>query len=91
MQHAPLIIYLALCYAAGGMQSITAEEVAGARAPLGRKEWPPVTNGLVFVDGKYIHPPYTVSSVEGDIFINGTPVITALKWPPQVPPTVPPP
>jgi hypothetical protein len=39
---------------------------------------------VVFADGKYISAPYVVSSVEGDIFINGTHVMTALKWPPPV-------
>ena len=59
---------------------------------IGERVWPPVSNGLVFVDGKFIPPPYTVSRREGDILVNGQHVMAVIRWPPvKIPPPPPPP
>jgi len=50
---------------------------------IGEKEWPPVTNGLVFIDGKYIPPPFVVSRREGEIFLNGLHLDWVMQWPPK--------
>ena len=61
-------------------------------SPLGEREWPPVTNGIVFVDWKYLPPPYTVSRSEGNILVNGQLLLRLLPWPPlKIPPLPPPP
>jgi len=56
---------------------------------LGLREWPPITNGLVFIDGEYLLPPYTVTRNEANIYINGRRVETVIKWPPHKRPTSP--
>ena len=50
---------------------------------IGEKAWLPVTNGLVFIDGKYISPPYVVSRREGEIFLNGLHLDWVMQWPPR--------
>lgn len=49
---------------------------------LGTREWPAVTNGLVFFNGEYIPPPYTVSRVENVVVINGRRIESGIPWPP---------
>lgn len=59
---------------------------------IGERVWPPVSNGLIFIDGKYLPPPYTVSRREGDILVNGQQVTAIIRWPPvKIPPPPPPP
>ena len=61
-------------------------------SPLGERVWPPVSNGLVFIDWKYLPPPYTVSRSEGNILVNGQLLLRLLPWPPlKIPPPPPPP
>lgn len=84
MRNVMLTVYLVLCFTAGNWHLVAAAEAEDGRAPLGTREWPPVTNGVVFTDGEFMPAPYVVTSVEGDIFINGTHVMTALKWPPRI-------
>lgn len=52
---------------------------------LGTREWPAVTNGLVFFNGEYIPPPYTVSRVENVVVINGRRIESGIPWPPPRP------
>jgi hypothetical protein len=52
---------------------------------LGTKEWPAITNGVVFFNGEYIPPPYTVSRVENVVIINGRRIESGMAWPPQQP------
>ena len=52
---------------------------------LGTREWPAVTNGLVFFNGEYIPPPYTVSRVENVVVINGRRIESGIPWPPPQP------
>ena len=58
---------------------------------IGERAWPPVSNGIIFVDGKYLQPPYTVLRREGDIFVNGQGIDGVMQWPPIKPPPPPPP
>ena len=50
---------------------------------IGERVWPSISNGIMFVDGKYISPPYVVSRHESDIFVNGNNIAWALQWPPK--------
>lgn len=58
----------------------TGEEQSAVR-DLGRTEGNPVTNGFVFIDGKYIDPPYVVTRQGNGIFINGHLVERPCPWP----------
>ncbi len=46
-----------------------------------QRTWPAVSNGLVFVKGEFLPPPYVVSRVKNAIFINGKHVGTPGGWP----------
>jgi len=48
---------------------------------FGIKEGPAITNGFVFIGGKYINPPYIVSTRGTGIFINGHLVEQPCPWP----------
>ncbi len=48
---------------------------------LEQRIWPAVSNGLVFVGGEFIPPPYVVSRVKNVIYINGKHVGTPGGWP----------
>jgi hypothetical protein len=50
---------------------------------IGERAWPPISTGVLFVDGKYIPPPYVVSRREGAVFISGHPADWVLQWPPR--------
>jgi hypothetical protein len=54
-----------------------------ASLSIGVKEWPSITNGVVFIDGMYIPPPYVVSRREGELFLNGLHLDWVMKWPPK--------
>ena len=58
---------------------------------IGEKAWPPVSNGVVFVDGKYVSPPYVISRREGEIFLNGVHFDWVIQWPPKKGTPLPPP
>ena len=59
---------------------------------IGERAWPPVSNGIIFIDGKYLPPPYTVSRREGNILVNGQHFDFLMAWPPiKIPPPPPPP
>lgn len=59
---------------------------------IGERKWAPISSGVLFVDGRYIPPPYVVSRKEGDVFVNGHDIAWALQWPPKkrMPPPPPP-
>ena len=61
--------------------------------PLGERVWPPVSNGIVFIGGKYIPPPYIISRNENHILVNGQDFLRSVEiWPPlKIPPLPPPP
>lgn len=46
-----------------------------------QRTWPAVSNGVVFVSGEFIPPPYVVSRVKNAIYINGKHVGTPGGWP----------
>ena len=46
-----------------------------------QRTWSAVSNGLVFVGGEFIPPPYIVSRVKNAIYINGKHVGTPGGWP----------
>jgi hypothetical protein len=48
---------------------------------LEQRTWPALSNGLVFVGGEFIPPPYVVSRVKNAIYINGKHVGTPGGWP----------
>jgi hypothetical protein len=50
---------------------------------IGERVWPPISTGVLFVDGKYIPPPYVVSRRESDVFISGHKIAWVLQWPPK--------
>ena len=58
---------------------------------LGTRVWPPVTNGLVFINGEFILPPYILSRVENKILVNGRDFETSVAWPPNTDVSPPPP
>ena len=45
------------------------------------RKWPPITNGLVFIDSEYTPPPYVVSRIKNGIYINGRHVESPMAWP----------
>ncbi len=55
--------------------------VASSVQDLGRTEGKPITNGFVFIDGRYIPPPYIVTRQGNGIFINDRLVEQACPWP----------
>ncbi len=59
---------------------------------IGERIWPPVSNGVAFIDGRYIPPPYVISRREGEIYLNGIFWDWTIKWPPKkkLPPISPP-
>jgi hypothetical protein len=46
-----------------------------------QRTWPAVSDGLVFVGGEFLQPPYVVSRVKNAIYINGKHVGTPGGWP----------
>ena len=56
---------------------------------IGERMWPSVSNGLVFIDGKYLPPPYVISRRECSIFVNGHGLAWLGQWPPAKPPPPP--
>ena len=52
-----------------------------ADSGLGRREWPAVSNGLVFVEGEFLPPPYVVSRIGSGIYINGRHIESPLPCP----------
>lgn len=66
--------------------SSCAQTIASVKEPensLGVREWAPITNGLFFIDGEYLPPPYVVSRNEANVLLNGRCVDTVLQWPPR--------
>lgn len=57
---------------------------------IGERVWPPVSNGVAFIDGRYIPPPYVISRREGEIYLNGIFWDWTIRWPPQKKTTPPP-
>jgi len=58
---------------------------------IGERVWPPISNGVLFVDGRYIPPPYVVSRKEGDVFVNEHGIAWVFQWPPKKTSAPPPP
>ena len=58
---------------------------------LGVSVFPVVTNGIVFIDGEYIPPPYRIRRDENAVLINGKRCFVDNQWPwrPYVPPKPP--
>lgn len=48
---------------------------------LEQRTWPAVSNGLVFVEGEFLPPPYVVSRVRNEIRINGKYTDAPSPWP----------
>ena len=57
------------------------ETVQSSTEALGTTEGKPITNGFVFIDGKYIAPPYLVTREGNGIYINGYLVEQPCPWP----------
>jgi hypothetical protein len=53
---------------------------------IGERTWAPISNGVLFVDGRYIPPPYVVSRKEGLVFVNNHQIVWTFQWPPKEPP-----
>ncbi len=58
---------------------------------LGVRVFPVVTNGIVFIDGEYIPPPYIIRRDENAIILNERQYFIDDRWPlrPHVPPKPP--
>ncbi len=56
---------------------------ASSPDPLPNITGEPITNGFLFFDGKYIEPPYRVSSSNGAIYVNGLWGRGVGGWPPK--------
>lgn len=67
------------------------EKNAANSLSIGEKAWSPVSNGVVFIDGRYISPPYVISRREGEIFLNGAHFDWVILWPPKNKTQLPPP
>lgn len=50
---------------------------------IGERIWPPVSNGVIFISGKYLPPPYIISRREGTAFVNGIYLAFMFPWPPK--------
>ena len=71
---------LGLVCAASAVSAALPEVSAEALAVLGSTPGIPQMNGFVFIDGKYIAPPYTVSRRGNGIFINRIQVQQPVPW-----------
>lgn len=60
-----------------------------AEIDLGVTTGVPQANGFVFIEGRYLAPPYTVTRKGNGLFINRTLVERPVPWPPAVTPQVP--
>ena len=69
-----------LAFAACAGMAALPEVPAEAVAALGSTPGMPQTGGFVFIDGKYLPPPYTVSRRGNGIFINRIQVVQPVPW-----------
>jgi len=69
-------VALAACTGMAALPEVSAEAVAA----LGSTPGVPQMNGFVFIDGKYVAPPYTVTRRGNGIFINRIQVIQPVPW-----------
>lgn len=67
------LLFAAVILAAGGAYAFSAVPGASGKA-LGVTRGKPFSSGVVFVNGKYLEPPYVVERWGTGIRINGTPV-----------------
>lgn len=90
-----MVIRGIVCCFIGSVMYVRAEgQCSGGTNDLsvGERTWAPISNGVLFVDGRYIPPPYVVSRKEGDVFVNGHNIAWVFQWPPKkrMPPPPPP-
>ena len=79
-----IIITLAIATAAFNGQlcsKAVTNEVASLVQDLGITEGKYITNGFVFIDGKYIDPPYVVTRQGNCIYINDRMIEQPCPWP----------
>ena len=69
-------VALAACAGLAALPEVSEEAVAA----LGVTTGTPQMNGFVFVDGKYLPPPYTVTRRGNGIFINRIQVVQPVPW-----------
>ena len=67
---------LAACAGLAALPEVPDEAVAA----LGSTAGVPQAGGFVFIDGKYVPPPYTVTRRGNGIFINRTQVVQPVPW-----------
>jgi len=78
------VVMISVCLSAL-MSEAQASGERVSNGELGQREWPAVSNGLVFVEGEFLPPPYVVSRIGSGIYINGRHIESPLPWPPQNP------
>jgi hypothetical protein len=76
-----ILAIVAMAFAFQPLSNGATGDDQSAGRDLGTTEGKPVTNGFVFIDGKYIEPPYTVTRQGTGILINGHLVEQPCPWP----------
>lgn len=76
-----MILAIAAVISAGPSASEADTNYIQSVQELGMSKGRPVTNGFVFIDGKYIEPPYLVARPGHGIFINDHLVDRPCPWP----------
>ena len=62
--------------------TVQAQETAEAKEKrIEQRTCPAVSNGLVFVEGEFLPPPYVVSRIKSAIYINGQFIEAPAPWP----------
>lgn len=70
-------------FCALGLSTVQGQNIGTevADKKLEQRTWPAVSNGLVFVEGEFLSPPYIVSRVRNAIYINGRHIDSPGLWP----------
>jgi len=79
-------ILASVCAILAAASSLAQEAATEKNVDYEKRSWPAVSNGLLFVSGEFIPPPYVVSRNNNSIYINGRHVGTPSGWPAKVKP-----
>jgi hypothetical protein len=90
-----LLSVIASVYAITCVAGQTQETAEAKKKRIEQRTCPVVSNGLVFVEGEFLPPPYIVSRIKNAIYINGRFIEASGLWPSEkkesdVLPTLPP-
>jgi len=73
-------ILASVCAILAAASSLAQEAATEKNVDYEKRSWPAVSNGLLFVSGEFIPPPYVVSRNNNSIYINGRHVGTPGGW-----------